>query len=107
MDNERDALDRGSTKKERDFVLDPGNLTAEVKGKPVNLTKLEWKLLYYLFLNSGRIVTNGEIKAKFPNDFTKDNGIDVALYRLRRKLGPHHIKTVRGEGHMFYDKEAA
>ena len=91
-------------------VLDCGPLRVDVKaarvtvdGTPIRLTALEYRLLAYLALHSGRVVSRTELTEHlYDQSFDRDsNTIEVFVGRLRRKLGVDLIRTVRGLGYCL------
>ena len=75
-----------------------GHLT--LRGEPVPLTAQDSKLLAYLFLARGRVVSRTELgEHLYERDRDPDsNVLDVLVSRLRRRLGADLIETVRGRG---------
>lgn len=71
-----------------------------VGGEPVTLTAQEYKLLTYLFMARGRIVSRSELTEHvYERDRDPDsNVIDVLIGRIRRRIGTDLIETVRGRG---------
>ena len=71
--------------------IDEANVVATLRGKPLDLTPGEFKLLVRLVAHRGRIF------ARPPDERT----VDVQVANLRRKLGRwgDHIETVRGVGY--------
>ncbi|AUN94156.1 response regulator transcription factor [Pseudazoarcus pumilus] len=80
-----------------------GELT--VSGQPVTLTSHEFRLLAYLMHHPGRIVSRGELTEHlYAQDHERDsNTIEVFVARLRKKLPPELIETVRGLGYRLVD----
>lgn len=80
-----------------------GELT--VFGQPVTLTSHEFRLLAYLMHHPGRIVSRGELTEHlYAQDHERDsNTIEVFVARLRKKLPPELIETVRGLGYRLVD----
>jgi two-component system OmpR family response regulator len=74
-----------------------------VDGNPVKLTSHEYRLLSYLMHHTGRIVTRGELTEHlYDQDFDRDsNTIEVFIGRLRKKIPPDMIKTIRGLGYRL------
>lgn len=74
---------------------------------PVDLTSQEAAVLAYLVHNSGRLVSRTELSEHiYEYDGDRDsNTIAVFVTRLRKKLGPDLIKTVRGRGYMVDDEQ--
>ncbi len=74
-----------------------------VEGRPVKLTSHEYRLLSYLMLHKGRVVSRTEIiEHLYDQDFDRDsNTIEVFVGRLRKKLGTDLIRTIRGLGYAI------
>ena len=76
-----------------------------VEGRAVELTAFEYRLLEYLMLRAGQVVSKAELTEKlYEQDFERDsNVIEVFVGRLRRKLDPEGrlqpIETLRGRGY--------
>jgi two-component system, OmpR family, response regulator len=73
------------------------------RGAPVRLTALEYGLLAYLAHHPGRPVSKTELTEHlYAQDFDRDsNTLEVVVGRLRRKLDPGLIETVRGQGYRL------
>ena len=78
-----------------------------VNDMPLELTAYEYKVLEYLMLNAGQVVSKTELTEHiYAQDFERDsNVIEVFVGRLRRKLDPDNtlqpIETLRGRGYRF------
>jgi two-component system OmpR family response regulator len=72
-------------------------------GQPVVLTGHEYKVLDYLMHRPGVLVSRTELTEHiYAQDFDRDsNTIEVFVGRLRRKLPPACIETVRGMGYRL------
>ena len=83
--------------------LDPRAARASVNGEPVRMTSLEYRLLHYLMLHQGRVISRTElVEHLYDQDFDRDsNTIEVFIGRLRKKIGPDRIETVRGLGYRL------
>ena len=87
--------------------LDPSRRQIRVHGQPVAVTAFEYRLLEYLAMKPGRVVSKAELTEQiYEQDFDRDsNTIEVFVGRLRRKLDPDKrfgfIHTVRGQGYRF------
>jgi len=91
-----------------DVELDPATRTVRQKGKPVELTSVEFNLLQVLLREAGRVVTREFlVDAVLSRKFSPfDRSIDMHVSKIRKKLGDadggaDHIKTVRGVGYIF------
>ena len=87
--------------------LDPRGQQVRALGQPVELTAFEYRLLEYLMLHAGQVVSKSELTDKlYEQDFERDsNVIEVFVGRLRRKLDPdgqlQPIETLRGRGYRM------
>ncbi len=74
-----------------------------VSGQTIKLTAHEYRLLAYLMLHKGRIVSRAELTEHiYDQDFDRDsNTIEVFVGRLRKKLGVDIIQTLRGLGYRL------
>lgn len=92
----------------RDLVIDPARHEAKVKGKPVDLTFTEFRVLSLLAKQPGRVFTRDQIVTAVHGESypVTDRAVDVQIVGLRRKLGAHgdSIETVRGVGYRFRDE---
>ncbi len=72
-------------------------------GQAVALTANEFKLLAYLMHHPDAVVSRTELTEHlYAQDFERDsNTIEVFIGRLRRKLAPGLIETVRGMGYRL------
>jgi DNA-binding response OmpR family regulator len=85
----------------RTLTLDPVRHEVRVNGRIMLLTRRESTLLAELIRNAGRSVSKPRLlSAVWGYDFDPEtNVVDVYVRRLRRKLGPEAIATVRGVGY--------
>lgn len=87
--------------------LDTTAQTVTVEGRQVDLTSYEYKVLEYLMLHAGELVSKADLTEHiYQQDFDRDsNVLEVFIGRLRRKLDPESvlkpIETVRGRGYRF------
>jgi two-component system response regulator PhoP len=88
-------------------VLDTTAQTVTVNGTGVELTTYEYKVLEYLMLHAGELVSKADLTEHiYQQDFDRDsNVLEVFIGRLRRKLDADNslkpIETVRGRGYRF------
>jgi two-component system OmpR family response regulator len=83
--------------------IDTRSSRVTLDGNPVKLTSLEYRLLAYLAHHRGRVVSRTElVEHLYDQDFDRDsNTIEVFVGRLRKKLDPNLIQTVRGLGYCL------
>jgi two-component system OmpR family response regulator len=86
-----------------EITLDTRSGRVTLEGQPVNLTGHEFRLLAYLMHRPGTVVSRTELTEHlYAQDFDRDsNTIEVFIGRLRRKLPPQSIETVRGMGYRL------
>jgi two-component system, OmpR family, response regulator len=86
-----------------DVRLDTRSGRVTLAGEPVKLTAQEYKLLSYLLHHKGKVVSRTElIEHIYDQDFDRDsNTIEVFVTRIRKKLGPDVITTIRGLGYSL------
>lgn len=103
------ALIRRSTGNNR-TVLKCGAIELNVRtgkvsiyGTSISLTSHEFKVLSYLMHHQDEIVSRTELTEHiYAQDFDRDsNTIEVFVGRLRKKLPPGYIETIRGSGYRF------
>jgi DNA-binding response OmpR family regulator len=72
-------------------------------GESLDLTGTEFRLLRYLMLNRGKILSKTRLTEHvYEQDFDRDsNLIEVYIRRLRDKLGKETIETRRGQGYLY------
>lgn len=81
--------------------------TIEHSGNSEELTKNELKILYYLLINKGKIVSRAEIMEYLWDSsmFVNDNTLTVNITRIRNKIEEiglkDFIKTKRGQGYLI------
>ncbi len=88
---------------------DAGLGSFEHHGLPLRLTGLEWRVLCALILRREAVVPRGQlIERVYDGDAEVDsNSIEVIITRLRRKIAPAAIETVRGHGYRLMPAGAA
>lgn len=85
------------------LTLDVRSARVTLGGEPVKLTSYEFRILSYLLHHRDRVVPRTElIDHIYAQDFDRDsNTVEVFIARLRRKLGPACVETVRGLGYRI------
>jgi DNA-binding response OmpR family regulator len=99
---------RGEPVDVEELRIDPRNVQAYVDGKSAELTPTEFRLLYALALEQGRVVTRDELLQKVwgRRQSHRDRTVDVFVRKLRDKIdaaGARHtfIQTRYGVGYKF------
>ncbi len=92
----------------RGLTIDPSSYRVTHDGKPVTLSTLEFRLLYYLATRPNRVFSRDQLlDAVWGTErFVTPRSVDVYIRRLREKVEtdadhPAFLKTVRGAGYMF------
>ena len=88
--------------------LDTRQMRILLRGTPIALSPLEYRLLAFLMHHAGRVVPPTEL-AEHLYDSGNDrdpNAIEVIVARLRRKIGSETIETRRGFGYLIPDDNA-
>ncbi len=87
------------------LTIDPGRHKVEIKGKEIQLTYTEFRILYLLAESPGRARTRQQIvdQVRGESYAVTERIVDVQMVSLRKKLGPlgDWIETVRGVGYRF------
>ena len=91
------------------LILNLKSMTAYLSGDNLNLSKQEFSVLEILLENKGaNVIRKRIIDSVWGYDLyeVNDNTLTVTIKRLRYKLGNYgkYIKTVRGIGYMWEDK---
>ena len=95
------------------LLIDPAAYRVAREGKPLTLSTLEFRLLYYLAARPNRVFTRDQLlDAVWGTErFVTPRSVDVYVRRLREKIegdpeNPAHLKTVRGAGYLFETRVA-
>ncbi len=91
------------------LVFDTRTQRVTVAGRAVELTAQELRVLSYLMHRAGRVVSRAELTEHIygSNAEPESNTVEVFIARLRRKLAPAIIETVRGLGYRLPEGEGA
>ena len=82
--------------------LDPAALTVTYEGQPVALQRREFMLLQKLLQSAGQVLSRAQLEDSLYgwDSGVESNSVDVHIHKLRRKLYPEVIRTVRGVGYI-------
>ena len=76
---------------------------ARLAGTPLDLSPREFRLLLELGRNAGAVVSKGTLARRLEplGDAVEFTAIEVHISNLRRKIGAHRIRTIRGVGYLL------
>jgi len=85
--------------------LDPIRREACLAGQALELSQREFDLLEHLMERPGAVLSREQLESRLYGwqEEVASNAIEVHLHHLRRKLGSHWIKNVRGVGYKLVD----
>lgn len=91
-----------------ELTLDPGAYQVTLRGEVVNVTRLEFELLYSLAQRPGRVLTREQLLDLVwgEKEYIQPRGIDVHVRRLRLKIEddarhPKRLQTVHSVGYKL------
>lgn len=91
----------------RDIVINPASRTVVVENNTIELTKLEFDLLYELMNNQNVVLDRNYLLDNVwgSDEVYQDRTVNVAINRLKDKIDPDkskdYFKTVRGVGYTL------
>ncbi|MCT4544934.1 MAG: response regulator transcription factor [Vallitalea sp.] len=110
---------RRTSKKDKKETLTSGNIVLHSNkmkmyknSKVIDVTKSEYKLLYYFMVNDQQILTKEQLLEHLwdiDGNYIDQNTLAVYIRRLRKKIEnnpsqPEYIQTVRGVGYIWNKK---
>ena len=105
---ERGGEERMDVIEARDLRLDPSTQEVIVRGQPVELSTLEFRLLHFMASHPRRIFAREKLLDQVwgRDRFVTPRTVDVHIRRLREKIEaqpdrPQYLQTVRGSGYRF------
>jgi DNA-binding response OmpR family regulator len=89
-----------------DVTLDERQMKVSVRGIPVALSPLEYRVVAYLMMRRGRVVSPSELDENVYGHGEEhgSNALEVLVGRVRRKLATELIETRRGFGYIVPDQ---
>ncbi|MCK0153310.1 response regulator transcription factor [Alcanivorax sp. S6407] len=86
-----------------ELEIDPERFTVTRSGEPVSLSRREMSVLLQLVRHRGRVLTRDQLEQGLYgwNEDVESNALEVHIHHLRKKLGSHLIRTVRGVGYSL------
>lgn len=99
----RQAGRGASTIEHGELVFDTASRTLTVAGQPVALSARELALFEALIVRPGAVLSKAQLEDRVYgwSDKIESNAIEVHMHALRRKIGPHRIRTIRGVGYVL------
>ncbi len=90
-----------------ELSIDPARKSVSFKGRDVPLTAFEFRALEYLSRNAGMVINQETlIQHIYAQDMDlNSNVIEVLVARIRKKIAPDIIKTIRGHGYSVPTNE--
>jgi len=91
------------------FELDRGTFEVRLKGRVLDLTGLEFRLLVTLMEKRGQVLSRENLLRDVwgYRNLSHTRTVDTHIRRLRAKLKPHEarVQTIHGEGYTFRSEE--
>ena len=81
--------------------IDSAKRICTLQGNEINLTKIEFDLLWLLMSAEGATVKRVDIEDEIWGDMPKSNVLDVYMGYLRKKVGSEYFEVIRGHGIKF------
>lgn len=91
-----------------DLTLDERQMKVSVRGIPITLSPLEYRVVVYLMLHRGRVISQHELDENVysHSEDHDSNALEVLIGRVRKKLGIDLIETRRGFGYIVSERPA-
>jgi two-component system alkaline phosphatase synthesis response regulator PhoP len=102
MKRKNKAVDQPVLKMD-DLTIDRSSYEVEYKGEKIHFARKEFELLYMLASQPGKVFSREKILEQiWGNDvYVGDRTVDVHIRKIREKLNPDHIKTIKGIGYKY------
>lgn len=87
----------------KELKIDRTAFEVQYKGKTLHFARKEFELLFLMASNPGKVFNRNDILDHiWGNDvYVGDRTIDVHIRKIREKIEPNYIKTVKGVGYKF------
>ena len=83
-----------------DLCIDPNQRRAFVNGRVVEMTTMEFNILYYLASHPGWTFTREQLY-QYAMPAAGPESVTSRIYKIRKKLNINAIHTVHGYGYRF------
>lgn len=93
------------------LCLDFARQTGALRGKPLTLSAMEYRMLSLFCRNEGRVLTRSQLLEKLwdaEENYVDEHTLTTTISRIRGKIeaeGDHYIKTVYGMGYQWMGEE--
>ena len=86
-----------------DLIIDRNSYEVEFKGDKIHFARKEFELLYMLASQPGKVFNREKILEQiWGNDvYVGDRTVDVHIRKIREKINPESIKTIKGIGYKY------
>jgi len=86
-----------------DLLIDKTSYEVTYKGQKIHFARKEFELLYMLASQPGKVFSRDKILEQiWGNDvYVGDRTVDVHIRKIREKIDPDFIKTVKGIGYKY------
>lgn len=91
------------------LLLDPAQMRGRYGGEEIVFTNREFTILHALMERPGVVMTKAALEERLYGwqEDVESNTVEVHVHKLRNKLGPDFITTVRGVGYRLTDVGSA
>lgn len=105
----KNSSQKGKSINVKNFTMNPNERTVIIDNSPLELTSMEFDLLYLLISNPNKVYSRDQLldlvwKTEY---FGGTRTVDTHIQRIRKKLGVHYqnlIQTVHGTGYRGVNK---
>ncbi len=86
-----------------DLLIDRNSYEVTYKGQKLHFARKEFELLYLLAAHPGKVFSRDKLLEQvWGNEvFVGDRTVDVHIRKIREKIDPESIKTIKGIGYKF------
>lgn len=86
-----------------DLVIDKNSYEIAYKGEKLHFARKEFELLYMLASQPGKVFSREKILEQIwgSDVYVGDRTVDVHIRKIREKIDPDSIKTIKGIGYKF------
>jgi len=86
-----------------DIKIDKASYEVTLKDEKIHFARKEFELLYLLASNAGKVFSREKLLEQIWGNevYVGDRTVDVHVRKIREKLDPETIKTIKGIGYKF------